>query len=656
MGARIARLTVAGLASIGIWSGGASTASAAGCAHPAASGGKLVCLHVGAKCQTRNANAYAAAGLACVRTRRGRRLRVASLAAQRHGDVLALGLTGRLTYRQALWDFAHTLGRLPGVRVPNGAVGSDGDGTMAVKAILEYRNRLTPAQRRAVDKVLNAPGQIVATDNPATPPPSASAAARGRPRARSADAAALQSDLTEAIARLQAHGAKFVHTVELKVADVDTPGDDAYTADEWIEGTGNVCQVTFAPHTVDTPTAYRRVVLLHELMHCAAGELVSTKDAWHHQPGFLDEGLPTWAAWVVGIEWDGDIGASNRSWKAYLATPEVSLFTRAYSGAAWWALVKHEGTDPFALLPSLVSAGSSGSPQAVYDVVRNAVGDPLVDDWGPTLGDHPEFGSPRWYLQGPGETTRQEPDMGLVDNGSKPIGSAVEPYGAQEFTFDAEADVIEVTGPMHGSGYFRDSAGTDHVLNSEPQRYCTEDVGCACPDGSELDYPIIPKGDSYIGFASEGAAGVAGVQGNATEDDPGCQGKGKKGIKVLDANDAIVASFSQGTCSLKGGVFTAHATDSGYTLDVKVTGASYGHIYDMSYGGSNPTFTLDGPGGPYSNAYVPPNPPGNVAGGVGLSPKGQAMTLGFAPTFNAAITGGVNIAGYMICKSPKKGG
>ena len=91
---------------------------------------------------------------------------------------------------------------------------------------------------------------------------------------------------------------------------------------------------------------------------------------------------------------------------------------------------------------------------------------------------------------------------------------------------------------------------------------------------------MIPKGDSYIGFATDQGAGSAGIIGESTDNDVGCKGKGKQGIKVLGQDSAILAVFSQGTCSLKGGTFKAHATDSGYTLDVKVSGAGYGHTYD----------------------------------------------------------------------------
>ena len=39
---------------------------------------------------------------------------------------------------------------------------------------------------------------------------------------------------------------------------------------------------------------------------------------------------------------------------------------------------------------------------------------------------------------------------------------------------------------------------------------------------------------------------------------------------------------------------------------------------------------------------------------MGLAKKGQAMTLGFIETFNPSQQDGVAVAGYMVCKSPKK--
>jgi hypothetical protein len=658
MGARVVASALAMIAGVLIWAVGASTASAASCAHPAAIGGKFTCLRVGAKCQTRNRKAYTAADLVCVRTRRrGRRLRPASLAAQRHGEVLALGPSGVPTYTQALWEFDQTIARLPGVHPPRGAVGREFDATPAIQDLIGFESRLTPAQRAVLNRVLNAPTTPIGSVDPTAPTSAAAAAvlsARQGAAApgRVAASPANQAMLDEAVSRLQAHGVMFKHQIILDAHTAnDAAGDLADTEAHWLRKDGDTCEVSFFPDGLGKDLATIRVTLVHELMHCATAELSPTRKYWTGLPRYFGEGLPDWASQRVGIEWQGSIGTEDE-WDSYLENPERSLFTRDYDAAGWWALVEHEGVNLFGLLPQLVASASSGV-RGPYEVAKQAAGgDTLVGDWGPTLAGHPDFGT-RWDLNGPGEPKRDEPDKGTIDDGTPPAVDATFDGGGDEFKVDVEAEIVIVQGPKTGSGYFRDSAGTDHILTDDVQRFCTEDNGCVCPDGSALDYPTIPKGDAYIGFATDQGAGSAGIIGESADNDVACKGKGKAGIKVLGGGGAVVAVFSKGTCSLKGGTFTAHAADSGYTLDVTISGATYGRTYDLTFGGSNPTFTINGPGGPFTNRIAPPNPPPG-GGGIMLGKNGKAMSLGFIDAFNSTRKDGVAVAGYMVCKSPKK--
>jgi hypothetical protein len=626
----------------------ASAHAAANCRGTrAAVGGTVKCLHLGDTCQKRHAREYLLADLVCARTGRGRhrklRLRRASYAQSRQGRVLDLGRSGKPTFTQALWYFDQTVVHLPGVKVPRGAVGNDSSGTGALKSLYAFRNRLTKAQRKVLDAAMQPVGAPLATFDPGAT----------TARARAAEVSGLTATLSDAVQRLRNHGVRFVHPIALYDLAGNVPKHTlAETGARWLfKNQGNECAVMLAPKLLTQDIVGERQTIVHELMHCASGELVSSAAAWIAQPKFLDEGLPEWASYRVGLEWSATV--KNRGWwPAYLNDPSLSLFTRTYDAAGWWSLIEHEGADPFALFPKLVAAGTSGNPLAVYAVARDAAGSDLVrSEWGPSLAQITAFGT-RWDLKGPGETHRAEPDRGTVTNSSDPAVGAADEAGADQFKVDVQAEIVKLTGPRQGAGFFRDAGGTDWSLDSSTQKFCTEPNGCVCPDGTELTYPKIDKGEAHVGFATEASVDTVTVAGQSIDSDPGCKGQPPSGITVYGQDQAVLASFRTGTCSGKVG-FTAHATGNGYTLDVTIKHFSgYKDIYSLDYGGTDPVFTVKGPGGPYSNRYAPPHPP-PAGGAIAFNAKGSRMSLGFIEAFNAGGVDGVKLAGAMACRPPK---
>jgi hypothetical protein len=613
----------------------------------AAVGGNVKCLHIGDTCQKRHAREYLLADLVCTRTGRGGhrklRLRHAGYAQARQGRVLELGRSGKPTFTQALWYFDQTIAHLPGVKVPRGAVGRDSSGTSALKSLYPFRDRLTKAQRKVLDAALQPVGAPLARFDPGATPA----------RARAADVSGLTATLSEAVTRLRSHGVLFVHPIALyDLTGTVGKTELARTGARWLfKNKGNECAVMLAPKLLTQDIVGQRQTILHELMHCASGELVSSAAAWNAQPKFLDEGLPEWASYRVGLEWSGTV-KSRGWWQAYLGDPSLSLFTRVYDAAGWWSLIEHEGADPFKLFPKLVAAGTSGNPLAVYAVARDAAGGDLVkSEWGPTLAQITAFGS-RWDLKGPGETHRAEPDRGTVTNTSNPSVGAADEAGADQFKVDVQAEIVKVTGPKQGAGFFRDAGGTDWSLDSSTQKFCTEPNGCVCPDGTELPYPKINPGVAHVGFATEASVDTVTVDGQSIDSDPGCKGQLPGGITVYGQNDVVLARFRTGTCSAKAG-FTAHATATGYTLDVTIKHfTGYKDVYTLDYGGTDPVFTVKGPGGPYSNTYHPPQyPPGG--GAIAFNPKGSRMSLGFIEAFNPGGVDGVKLVGVMACRPPK---
>jgi hypothetical protein len=509
---------------------GAASRAGRQCATPGFVAGHVTCLRVGQRCKSKYRKAYLEAGFVCRKVGRKRQkkysLSAAGYAQRRGGEVLDLQPSGRPTFKQALWYFDHNVAPLPGVKTPKGAIGRDGSAGGAIRSLDLYRKRLTKAQRRVLDRALNS-GRRVATVDPDG----------NRVDGATARAAAGPSDmpavLAEAVQRLRAHGVRFKHPLSYaEYAHNDAAGDLADTLGEWLYHRGNDCSVTFYPDGYNESLTDRRVTMIHELMHCAMFEASANRQVADAQPKFLDEGLPEWAAYRVGIEWQNSIGE-------YLAEPWRSLYGRSYSAAGWWALAEHEGIDPFTLQPKLVVIGGTGNADAVAASVRNAaVG--IDDDWGPTLATTPTLGR-RWDIGGPGERPRNEPDKGTLSEDSN-IEAHAEKAGGEEFRSNLQAEIVVATGPQGGQGLIRDADGNELAMTGGETRYCTVDEGCECPDGTKLDYPNIAPGDAHVGFAATDGYSSVGLKGMSI--DEACNVP--KATRRLDLKTGVVGGVKIG--------------------------------------------------------------------------------------------------------------
>ena len=605
-------------------------------------GGAVHCLKPGTRCKPKLHAAYKPAGFRCVRRRihhhRRHVLRRLGPRAARQGRVIALGPSGRPTFKQALWNFDTTVAPLPGVKTPKGAVGHEQSGTGAIKSLDAYSKRLTRGQRRVLRRILRPHGRPVLIGDGST----AHAAAPPSPLGD------MPTIVAEARDKLAAQGVVFKHTIAVYFAPDHSATEYAHTEAQWIEKDGKYCAITFHPSGLGVNLATKRREALHELMHCAMAELAKNKAAWDAIPKFLDEGIPEWAAYRVDQDWSGSIGADDW-WPTYLEQPYLPLFGREYDAMGWWSLVAHEGNNLFAQLPAFVRAGGSGSPQRVYNKALSIGGGGAIEgDWGPSLAGLP--GIPRWRLDGPGQPDPDETNLGTVTDNSAPKVKAALKGGADEFKVDVQSEVVNVTGPKNGAGWFRDSDGEDHPLTGTVEHFCTEET-CVCPDGSTLDYPSIPRGESHLGFAATGAAGGAGISGKSLE--VACAKPAIFGITVTDADNNVLARFKSGTCRTRKGTFTASAKDGAWSLDVRIGAfTDYKQLYTLQFNATDPVFTIDGPGGPYSNRFGPPMPPPG-GGAIAFNPRGTIMGLGFIDTFNADLSHDVLPVGRMTCRRPR---
>jgi hypothetical protein len=596
--------------------------------------GARTCLRLGRRCSRAYRADYLSAGRDCVRNRGRYVLRRASPAALRQGRVLALPRSGLPTFNQALWEFDQTVAPLPGVRVPRGAVGREASGTAAIAALDRYRRRLTRRQRAVFNRALRPAGPSVTISPTGGPARAHGAVGLGD----------LPAITIEALARLRAHGIVFTHPIKLTLSSRNKGLERMNTLAQWLYKLGSACAIEVRPSGARASLILRRRFLLHELMHCAAAEQV-TRAQFDSQPQYVQEGLAEWGSYRVSVEWQGTVGPGNW-WSTYLASPQLSLFARSYDAVGFWSLLEHEGVNVWASQPALVKHGGSGNAADPLQAAEDAAPPTFESDWGSTLATASTLGA-RWDLAGPDMPRRSEPQTALGNGAS--WGHVVARAGGYEGRLDISADVIRVQSLSSIHGWLRDSAGADHDLPTD-SRYCTDGKGCVCPNGQKLGYAEIPPGEARVGFADASQTGAVVVTGESL--DQHCKTRHKGALEILASPGlTVLATFNSGTCSVTKGKFRATARDGAWSITVKIDHfVDYDTVYPLQHG-SDPGFTIGGPGGPYSNRFA--GPAGAPASGqIRFYPDGRQMRLGFEYAWNSSGTDAVLPLGGMNCKRP----
>ena len=352
----------------------------------------------------------------------------------------------------------------------------------------------------------------------------------------------------------------------------------------------------------------------------------------------------------------GTLGPVAKDWYlSYLENPQRDLFKRDYEGIGWYQLLEHQGANVWPLLMDTQRVGSVfGAPAAYFTGLNAALNVTLL--WGPTLATNSKLGD-AWDLRIPGLVVSRTLLQKTISNGTTWTGHAQQ-RGGLAIELPLRADVISIVPGGAPVGRFRPPGEDDVPLRDA--EYCVKPGGCECPDGHKLEIPEIKRGNAYLGFHGLGAAAVA-VVGESLED--ACNLKrGGDGINVYRLTDSggpepLEATFKAGRCTRgrAGWTLDARTKDKAWRLRARIGAsfAGFGRRYPLIYGAADPTFRLDGPGGPYSNFAVPGSPGG---GAIALSDDGKGVGFGFVPTFNADRSAGVSIAGGMPCRYPRRRG
>src|SRR5262249_50159955 len=151
--------------------------------------------------------------------------------------------------------------------------------------------------------------------------------------------------------------------------------------------------------------------------------------------------------------------ATMAYWEPWLADPGPDLFSRGASAIGFFALVAHEGLDPFGQIQAL-SASSSGAALSVLTGARPG----LESAWGPVLAPRPDLGR-LWDPGGPG-IPRREPPSRTISNGQV-FGLSAQPRGAGIMKVNLVADIVTIAAVPGGNrGFFRTPGGVEQPLTS----------------------------------------------------------------------------------------------------------------------------------------------------------------------------------------------
>jgi hypothetical protein len=414
--------------------------------------------------------------------------------------------SGRVSMRTALGLFADTVAPLPGVKaVP--APSSLRSGTGPIRWTLGYYARLSPADRRAVDRALSfgvgrSPGSGLAAD---------------------AEQTKWEALIHEAIDRISKHlGLSLAPTIEVELSNVQ-PKDKGVGAETTAtaataEPTGSLtCHFTIRPTGRKDSLGYQREIAAHESFHCVQVAIMGVAK-YDVAPPWLIEGSANWVGSTIGDEWNG-YQIPDHWWDEWIGLADLSLFKRSYSAMGFYAHLDESGLSPWSVLPELLT---SPDPKEAARALVDKAGARFLDSWGSGVFRDHALGFP-WDTTGPDITNAYYYGAvhWVVGNGSRVPVSVNDEEGAFFSVVDLRADVIQIE-PVGGDrawGRLRSATGAEEDLTL--QAYCARADGCVCPPGSAGSadkLPRIASGDARVAVAHHRESKGVYVVGRSLDD------------------------------------------------------------------------------------------------------------------------------------------
>lgn len=365
------------------------------------------------------------------------------------------------------------------------------------------------------------------------------------------------------------------------------------------------CQIQVAPLLMQQSAEYRIFSLAHEVFHCYEFALDTH---WPRLGAWILEGLAEWAAGAIDPVQADDV---DENLVDYLTTATKPLFARAYDGVGFWGHadeIAGRGS-LWAKIPDILAAGNASGADAF--VQAGGTTPDFLQTWASAAFRLPSGGEP-WNQGDPWAVSQSEaatPTVPITGGGGE-LDSAPYAVGLYGLVDDPDAPLVEV-GPLTGTLRIADGPGGGDLGVVSQDRWLCTSGDCECPEGTTGEPP---KSESVSGNAlfmvitggdEEGRAAVSthSLDEFCDPDDDGgggsSGGSGSGGITVYSPGDENglqkLGVITQGTCQVSGGAFVATARGGGYTMHVRVPGATKPNVlYTIPSGSSSSYVTVNG--------------------------------------------------------------
>lgn len=181
-----------------------------------------------------------------------------------------------------------------------------------------------------------------------------------------------------------------------------------------------------------------------------------------------------------------------------------------------------------------------------------------------------------------------------------------------------------------------------------------DETFCRGGQQAEGTYPLPKTGDVRLAMTTTDTGAPPHFEFKVLASTTKCQ---RPGITMfqhsVNGGTTPAAVFQSASCKRpatgKVGTFQAKAKSGSYTLQVKIDAFDGFKTYPLRYEVSNPSFAVNGPGGPFSNIYWPGGTPPSQGGSITFSTDGSVMGLGFIDAFDSSFSDDIVIAGTLSC-------
>jgi hypothetical protein len=352
--------------------------------------------------------------------------------------------------------------------------------------------------------------------------------------------------------------------------------------------------------------------------------------------------MADWAADTVDTA-SVDVGGS---YKDYLGTPTTALFARSYDAVGFWGHADEVGGrgSLWGKIPGVLAAPDDPASYALSGGTASA----FVDTWASAIW-RTDAGA-AWNQTDPYAIPQSAFPGVAPEVVEKDVPLSSQSYALREYVVvgDPDQPLVQVLGSQ---GTLRAGTRKRDFGPVTSDWFCTGK--CECPPGEQSSIPSHQSLGSSFALALTGGASAGAGSVSYHSLDEFCQPTGAQGLQIRGEGVSVHATFRSGTCSVAKGQFHATASDGAWSIDVRIRRfGGYRKVYPLVHGG-DPSFVIDGPGGPYSNAFAAPNH-GPEFGQLRFSSDGKKMSLGFEYAWNSSASNGVLPLGVMTCKRPKR--